>query len=288
MHSPPVQVNRRQSCKAVWLLGGLPILVLGPSNVSTSCPGRLGHKPIAVNCYATTWYGGEPLRKSLPRPKTLAPDKQAGSTVLGNRSVILLWAPGLSLRLERFGAGVHLALQPACPEQPHRWITVCACYTRFKSALLVQGVDRSKLLLRGCCQPYMAWAFIVSFTIILVFNGFTAFLHQFSVSDFFASYITLPVFGLCWIVFRLVKKDVIGMASLEDIELSKTDRSRRSERRGMTSQLHMPWCNRLSKEKGRKTVIPSNCKGIERLARCALPIALRGSVRPLVLRCWHT
>jgi hypothetical protein len=115
----------------------------------------------------------------------------------------------------------------------------------------VQGVDRSKLLLRGCCQPYMAWAFIMSFTIILVFNGFTAFLHQFSVSDFFASYITLPVFGLCWIVFRLVKKDVIGMASLEDIDLSKTDRSRRSERRGMTSQLHMPWCNRLSKEKGR-------------------------------------
>ncbi|GFZ50374.1 hypothetical protein JCM24511_08131 [Saitozyma sp. JCM 24511] len=100
------------------------------------------------------------------------------------------------------------------------WITVCACYTRFKRALLVQGVDRSKLLLRGWCQPYMAWACIVSFTIILVFNGFTAFLHQFSVSDFFASYITLPVFGLCWIGFRLVKKDVIGMARLEDIDLS--------------------------------------------------------------------
>jgi amino acid transporter len=100
------------------------------------------------------------------------------------------------------------------------WITVCACYIRFKRALDIQEVNRSKLLLRGWCQPYMAWTCIACFTIILIFNGFVAFLHRFSVSDFFASYITLPVFGLCWIGFRLVKKEEVGMASLQDIDLS--------------------------------------------------------------------
>ncbi|GFZ49955.1 hypothetical protein JCM24511_07358 [Saitozyma sp. JCM 24511] len=84
------------------------------------------------------------------------------------------------------------------------WITVCACYILFKRALDIQEVNRSKLLLRGWFQPYMAGTCIACFTVILIFNGFVAFLHWFSVSDFFA----------------LVKKEEVGMASLQDIDLS--------------------------------------------------------------------
>ncbi|GFZ47556.1 hypothetical protein JCM24511_05300 [Saitozyma sp. JCM 24511] len=65
-----------------------------------------------------------------------------------------------------------------------------------------------------------AWWCIACFTIILIFDGFVAFLHRFSVSDFFASYITLPVFGLCWVGFRLVKKEEVGLARFQDIDLS--------------------------------------------------------------------
>jgi amino acid transporter len=67
----------------------------------------------------------------------------------------------------------------------------------------------------------MAYICIASFSVILLFNGFTAFIHSFDVSTFFASYITLPVFAICLVGFRVVKKkDQCGVAHLEDIDLS--------------------------------------------------------------------
>lgn len=48
----------------------------------------------------------------------------------------------------------------------------------------------------------MAWICIFAFTIILFFNGFQAFIHKFSVSSFFASYVTLPVVALAIFGFR--------------------------------------------------------------------------------------
>jgi amino acid transporter len=100
---------------------------------------------------------------------------------------------------------------------------VCACYIRFKQALAAQGIDRRNLLLRGWFQPYMAWTCVFMFTIILVFNGFGSFIHSFSVSDFFASYITLPVFALAVLGFRFFAgraRRPVGMAPLDEIDLS--------------------------------------------------------------------
>lgn len=60
------------------------------------------------------------------------------------------------------------------------------------------------------------------FSVILFFNGFEAFIHKFSVSGFFASYITLPVVALslfgfrtyCWRVGR-----TFGLTNLKNINL---------------------------------------------------------------------
>lgn len=104
------------------------------------------------------------------------------------------------------------------------WACICMCYVRFKGALDAQGVDRRNLPLRGYCQPYMAYICIFMFILILFFNGFQSFLGSFSVADFFASYITIPVFALAWFGFRLYSAKVgkpVGLASLEDIDLSK-------------------------------------------------------------------
>jgi amino acid transporter len=85
----------------------------------------------------------------------------------------------------------------------------------------LQGIDRRNLLLRSWFQPYMAYTCIAAFSTILLFNGFTAFLHSFDISTFFASYITLPVFVICWGGYRVVKKkDQCGIAHLEDTDLS--------------------------------------------------------------------
>lgn len=104
------------------------------------------------------------------------------------------------------------------------WTCICMCYVRFKGALDVQGVDRRNLPLRGWCQPYMAYVCIFFFILILFFNGFASFLGGFNVSDFFASYITIPVFFLAWLGFRIYSARTgtqVGMLSLDQIDLSR-------------------------------------------------------------------
>lgn len=104
------------------------------------------------------------------------------------------------------------------------WTCICMCYVRFKGAMDTQGIDRRNLSLRGWCQPYMAYICIFFFTIILFFNGFASFLGGFSVEDFFASYITIPVFGVAWLGFRVFnakKGGQFGLVPLDEIDLSR-------------------------------------------------------------------
>ncbi|KAJ4386144.1 hypothetical protein N0V93_009037 [Gnomoniopsis smithogilvyi] len=104
------------------------------------------------------------------------------------------------------------------------WTAICICFLRFKGALDVQGIDRRNLPFRGYGQPYMAWVCIFMFCIILFFNGFTAFIGGFSVSDFFASYITIPIVGIAFLGFRIYSARAgrpHGMLALDEIDLSR-------------------------------------------------------------------
>lgn len=104
------------------------------------------------------------------------------------------------------------------------WTAISICFVRFKGALDAQGIDRKNLPLRGWAQPYMAYICIFMFTTILFFNGFTAFIGSFSVADFFASYITIPVVGLAFLGFRVVAQRAgrpVGMLPLDQIDLSR-------------------------------------------------------------------
>lgn len=104
------------------------------------------------------------------------------------------------------------------------WTAISVCFVRFKGALDAQGVDRKNLPLRGWFQPYMAWICISAFSMILFFNGFTAFIGSFSVADFFASYITIPVVIIAFVGFRLYAMKAgrpYGMLPLDQIDLSR-------------------------------------------------------------------
>jgi amino acid transporter len=102
------------------------------------------------------------------------------------------------------------------------WIMICLCYTRFYKALAAQGISRKDLDLRSWFQPYTAWICIFFFNVVLFFNGFEAFIHSFSVSGFFASYITLPVVALSFGGYRLYSSRAgkkVGLTNLKEINL---------------------------------------------------------------------
>ncbi|KAK4465972.1 amino acid permease/ SLC12A domain-containing protein [Cladorrhinum samala] len=82
------------------------------------------------------------------------------------------------------------------------WGSTCASYIGFRRALIAQGMPRSDLPYAGAWQPFMAW-YGLGFTVLIAFTqGFTAFI-KWSVSDFFAAYISLILFAILWIGHKL-------------------------------------------------------------------------------------
>lgn len=58
------------------------------------------------------------------------------------------------------------------------WCSICVAYIRFHAALKAQGVDRNTLVFRSPFQPYTAWAALVFFSLIILFNGFIVFVGK--------------------------------------------------------------------------------------------------------------
>jgi amino acid transporter len=99
------------------------------------------------------------------------------------------------------------------------WSGIAFAYIRFRKACLAQGVDRTKFTYRGYFQPFLAYYTIALFMLVLITNGFRAWIPTFSVSDFFASYITIPVVIICFVGWKVAKKT--KMVPIDEIDLSK-------------------------------------------------------------------
>ncbi|KAF4972262.1 hypothetical protein FSARC_1159 [Fusarium sarcochroum] len=74
------------------------------------------------------------------------------------------------------------------------WVNVLFTYIRFTRGLRAQGIPRSSMPYRGMFQPYGAY-FSLSLTIlIIIFNGYGAFIPHFTVDKFITSYIGVVVY----------------------------------------------------------------------------------------------
>ncbi|KAK4683742.1 hypothetical protein P7C73_g6486, partial [Tremellales sp. Uapishka_1] len=87
------------------------------------------------------------------------------------------------------------------------WWAILVAYLRFYYGLKKQGLTRDDHPYRAPLQPWLSWYGLVSFTIIIWLNGFNVFLKgNFNVSSFFAAYITLPIFALAWVGWKVWHK----------------------------------------------------------------------------------
>ncbi|KAI9036183.1 putative amino acid permease [Aspergillus affinis] len=98
------------------------------------------------------------------------------------------------------------------------WATLCFCYIRFYAGLKAQGVSRSSLPWMAPLQPYAAWFGFIGSTIITLVAGFPVFLKgNWNTSDFFASYIGIPIFIVPIIGWKLIHKTKFIRASNIDL-----------------------------------------------------------------------
>lgn len=104
------------------------------------------------------------------------------------------------------------------------WMSICVAYIRFRAALAAQGVDRNTLIFKSRFQPYCAWAALVFFAIITIFNGFAVFTKNttdggsnWNVQDFVTAYVVIPIYFAFYLFWKILKRTSFVKASEADI-----------------------------------------------------------------------
>ncbi|KAJ7216520.1 amino acid permease/ SLC12A domain-containing protein [Mycena pura] len=97
------------------------------------------------------------------------------------------------------------------------WMGVALAHTRWYRAMKLQGLSRDELPFKSWTQPYGAWTVLVSFGIILFFNGFQTFLGgPFDWRSFLSDYINVPFFIILFGGYKIAKRTKVVKLSEMD------------------------------------------------------------------------
>ncbi|KAH8823002.1 amino acid permease/ SLC12A domain-containing protein [Flagelloscypha sp. PMI_526] len=99
-------------------------------------------------------------------------------------------------------------------------IVITLVYLRFYYGMKKQGISRDKLPWKGPFQPYLAWLSLISFSIILFFNGYSTFMKgHWDTEVFISSYFNIPLIVLLYIGYKYIKGT--KLVSLEEMPIQK-------------------------------------------------------------------
>ncbi|EIW70085.1 hypothetical protein TREMEDRAFT_68470 [Tremella mesenterica DSM 1558] len=97
------------------------------------------------------------------------------------------------------------------------WWTILLSYIRFYHGMKKQGLSRDDLPYKAPWQPWLSYIGFAFFSVIIFFNGFTVFLRgNWNTSTFFAAYITIPIFVIAYVGWKVVKRThIIPLAEID-------------------------------------------------------------------------
>ncbi|PWY84784.1 hypothetical protein BO70DRAFT_361183 [Aspergillus heteromorphus CBS 117.55] len=93
------------------------------------------------------------------------------------------------------------------------WAGILWTAVRWHKGLKVQGIDRKTLPYRAPFQPYLSYYGICVCVVVIIFGGFTAFIHTFDVSSFITTYFPILLFVVLFFGYKIRYKT--GMVPLE-------------------------------------------------------------------------
>lgn len=97
------------------------------------------------------------------------------------------------------------------------WSSISLSHIRFQQAMKVQGVPRATLPYRGFLQPYLAWYGLFFTVLIIITQGFTAFM-PWDTAGFFTAYISVILFVVLYVGYKVVYRPAFVKASEADID----------------------------------------------------------------------
>ncbi|PNP47033.1 hypothetical protein THARTR1_10538 [Trichoderma harzianum] len=103
------------------------------------------------------------------------------------------------------------------------WCSICIAYMGFDRALRAQGINRKEeLAFGGRFQPYLSWISLGFFIIVLIFNGFSTFIHgHWDLEHFIVAYIGIPIFFTLFFGWKLIKKTKFHHAKEIDLDTGR-------------------------------------------------------------------
>ena len=115
------------------------------------------------------------------------------------------------------------------------WGTSCVAYLRFRKACVLQGYDRNALPYRARLQPYASWFSIIMCGLVIIFSGWSTFLH-FTASGFLTSYIGIPAFFVPWLGWKLWHKTKVVKLSEVDLDSGRLNPKDEAQEKVPTTQ----------------------------------------------------
>ncbi|KAL6825168.1 amino acid permease/ SLC12A domain-containing protein [Trichoderma camerunense] len=103
------------------------------------------------------------------------------------------------------------------------WCSICIAYMGFDRALRAQGINRKEeLAFGGRFQPYLSYISLGFFIIVLIFNGFSVFIHgHWDLKSFIVSYIGIPIFLTLFFGWKIIKKTKFRNAKEIDLDTGR-------------------------------------------------------------------
>ncbi|KAL4812832.1 amino acid permease/ SLC12A domain-containing protein [Aspergillus spinulosporus] len=84
------------------------------------------------------------------------------------------------------------------------WASILGCHLAFMRALKARNISRDLLPYKALWQPWFSWYGLFFNVLIIITQGFTAWIPEFSVTDFFVAYISLILFVVLYLGHKIV------------------------------------------------------------------------------------
>jgi len=104
------------------------------------------------------------------------------------------------------------------------WGSIHLSFIRFYYGCKRQGIDRSLHPFVAPFQPWLSYFGLVMVILVIIFNGYTVFLAgNWNTSDFFVDYITVLIFAILFVFWKLYKKTKFVSLDLMDFDTGRRE-----------------------------------------------------------------
>ncbi|KAJ5112772.1 hypothetical protein N7532_000817 [Penicillium argentinense] len=103
------------------------------------------------------------------------------------------------------------------------WTSLNICHLAFMRALKARGISRDILPYKALLQPYFSYYGLFFNVLIIITQGFTAFVPNFSITDFFIDYLSLILFAVLYIGHKVIVRPAFVKPLEADIDTGRVN-----------------------------------------------------------------